>query len=186
MEEIPQLIKKEDIYQVIPKETIREVLGEYQFDFELSNHGFGHWTRVLENGLIIADMNNANKKVIIVFSFFHDLARISEEKDSEHGLYGAELLIKYKKELNLNKEEFLECYEACKYHSSIFHHDNKNIATCWDADRLDLMRNGIYPLPEKLNTYVAKQSGIIVLCNKKAIQQVVPEWASDLFVDIFI
>jgi uncharacterized protein len=186
MEEIPQLIKKEDIYQVIPKSTLQKILKEYNLDLNRSNHGFGHWTRVLENGLIIADMNNANKKVIITFSFFHDLARISEEKDSEHGMYGAELLKKYKNELRLNKVEFADCYEACENHSTIIHHENKDIATCWDADRLDLMRNGIYPLPEKLNTYVAKQSGIIVLCNKKAIQETIPEWASELMSDIFI
>lgn len=179
--ELPKLIRKEDIFSVVPKKIMKELIKSFKLNINSGFHGYSHWARVLENGLIIASMNGANKKVIIAFSFFHDICRENEEKDPEHGPRGAEALMLYKNDLGLTDEEIKLAFEACYNHTNVIHSDNLTIGTCWDADRLDLMRVGIYPDVKYLNTQIAKEPALIVICNKKALDFVTPNWAIELF-----
>jgi uncharacterized protein len=64
-------------------------------------------------------------------------------------------------------------------------HPDVTIQTCWDADRLDLGRVGIYPDPKRLCTEVAKRSETIEWADDRASLGVVPEivlveWGIDL------
>jgi uncharacterized protein len=43
-------------------------------------------------------------------------------------------------------------YEACAKHSLGSRSTNPTIGVCWDADRLDLHRLGIWPLPQFIST----------------------------------
>jgi uncharacterized protein len=64
---------------------------------------------------------------------------------------------------NLSDEYFLYLLEAIRYHTHVINTDNIHIATCWDADRLDLGRVGVIPKEEFMNTdigrVIAKRGG---------------------------
>jgi uncharacterized protein len=69
--------------------------------------------------------------------------------DDGHGARGA----KYAAHLrgvvyDLNDEELDLLHYACVWHTNGMVHENSTIATCWDADRLDLGRCGIMPDPK--------------------------------------
>jgi uncharacterized protein len=52
---------------------------------------------------------------------------------------------------------FDQLVEACTFHTERHHSSDATIATCWDADRLDLGRVGITPREKYLNTNLAKR-----------------------------
>lgn len=53
---------------------------------------------------------------------------------------------------------------ACRYHTVVEFSDDATIATCWDADRLDLWRVGIDTNPERMNTVMARSPDFINRC----------------------
>jgi uncharacterized protein len=57
----------------------------------------------------------------------------------------------------LSDESFEILHYACTWHTGGRHHENPTIATCWDADRLDLDRCGITPDPDYMSTNLAKK-----------------------------
>ena len=74
-------------------------------------------------------------------------------KNDGHGTRGAE----YAKTLHgvaydLSNDRFELLYYACVRHTDGEHHDDPTIATCWDADRLDLGRVGMVPDPDFMST----------------------------------
>ena len=73
----------------------------------------------------------------------------------------------------LEDKEFSQLYEACADHTEGVSHDDSTIATCWDADRLDLGRVGIHPDPARLCTEVARQASIIDWAHTRAVEDVV-------------
>ena len=50
------------------------------------------------------------------------------------------------------------------------------IQTCWDADRLDLIRAGITPDPNHLCTAAAKEPKIIRWANARSKNGTIPEF----------
>lgn len=177
------MITKEDIYKVIPKKILKQIIKEYELDIYKGIHGIDHWSRVLINGLKIAENNNANKNIIIAFSFFHDVRRVRECGDPEHGLRGAKYIQTFKYKINLNKEELEKTMIACEGHSSIIHHEDIDIATCWDADRLDLYRVGVKPDSEFLNTEFAQDKNNICDATKRS-WLVREDWVINLLNDL--
>lgn len=155
------MITIDDIYAVIPKKILYEIIVNFELNVFNGVHGIDHWYRVLINGLKLAEKNGANKKVIIAFAFFHDIKRINEDSDPEHGARAAKLLLKYKYKINLNKEELKKTMDACYGHTSEKFSSDLDIATCWDADRLDLYRVGLVPSPEYLSTDYGKEEDTI-------------------------
>jgi uncharacterized protein len=120
-------------------------------------HGPAHWARVERNGVYLCQQNGADEEVIRLFALFHDSMRLDDDRDPEHGLRGAEYaksLLNQEYELPSDKFELL--YEACENHSRGRSTDNKTIGTCWDADRLDLRRVNIRPLPNFMHSNEAK------------------------------
>ncbi len=175
---------KENIYAVIPKHIIKKIFNDFELNLTQSHHGIYHWARVIQNGRLIAEQNKANINVIIAFAFFHDCQRMNEESDPDHGLRGGTYMLKFENQLNLSKEEISKVFEACEGHTDIIHHHDKDISTCWDADRLDLMRVGIYPNPQKLNNEAAKNAGLISYLSKNAFNQVELGWVNALIADV--
>jgi hypothetical protein len=53
---------------------------------------------------------------------------------------------------DLPNDRFELLYYACVWHTDGEHHDDPTIATCWDADRLDLGRVGMVPDPDFMST----------------------------------
>jgi uncharacterized protein len=118
-----------------------------------SVHGPDHWRRVERNGLLLASRTGADVAVVRLFALFHDSRRENDGWDDGHGARGAE----YAKILrgtafDLTDDRFGMLHYACVWHTEGEHHDDPTIATCWDADRLDLGRVGVIPDPQYMST----------------------------------
>ena len=121
-------------------------------------HGPDHWRRVERNALILASQSGANVSVVRLFALFHDSCRENDDYDPDHGKRGAALAIAWRRKyFDLPDELFELLHYACNWHTDRHHHEDPTLATCWDADRLDLGRVGITPHPKYLNTGLAKE-----------------------------
>jgi uncharacterized protein len=121
-----------------------------------SIHGLSHSIRVERNGRLISEKTGANLKVLRMFAYYHDLRRLNNGHDPEHGLRAARLLesLRDYPMLELNTKELDELCFACEHHTKMLRTGNVTIDACFDADRLDLNRVGIVPLPERMATEI--------------------------------
>jgi uncharacterized protein len=118
-----------------------------------SIHGPDHWQRVERNALEIAKDSGADVTVIRLFAIFHDSQRLTDSTDPEHGLRAANWAKRLRGEhIPLDDDRFDTLCEACIWHDAGRVTDDPTIGTCWDADRLDLVRIGIQPLPRLMST----------------------------------
>jgi len=108
-------------------------------------HGIYHWRTVERNGHYLAQYIGADTKVISYFAHFHDCMRENENVDPKHGYRGAMFAAEHKGTLGLTDSQFDMLMRACKGHTHGQHSSCTTIATCWDADRLDISRVGITP-----------------------------------------
>lgn len=124
-----------------------------------SDHGPAHWHRVERFGLQLAAETGADPTVVRLFALFHDAARVAEDADPGHGTRGAALAARFHRQglLPLDPRRLGLLLEACDGHTRVIHHDDPTIATCFDADRLDLLRYGMRVDPRYLNTKAAKR-----------------------------
>jgi uncharacterized protein len=113
-------------------------------------HGLDHWFRVWKNAqLLIGKEPRASLEVIALYSLFHDSMRINDGHDPDHGFRGYKLWERFHQQHDLkdflsdNEKELF--FEACVEHNRGLRTTNPTIAVCWDADRLDLHRKGIWP-----------------------------------------
>lgn len=84
--------------------------------------------------------------------------RINDGTDPNHGLRGGEFAKSIRDELEMiSNEQFEKLYFACKWHTDKHFNDDITIATCWDADRLDIGRVGVLPDVKFINTEPAKE-----------------------------
>ena len=120
---------------------------------EYSIHGPAHWRRVERNGLLLATRTGADATLVSLFAVFHDSRRENEGWDKGHGARGAELARLLRGQLfDLTDDDFEILHYACTWHTEGKHHEDPTIATCWDADRLDLGRVGIIPSRKFMST----------------------------------
>ncbi len=127
------------------------VLGSY------SIHGPDHWQRVERNGLEIAKDSGADVIVVRLFAILHDSHRLTDSTDPEHGLRAANWAKRLRGEhFELDDDRFDLLSEACIWHDAGRVTDDPTIGTCWDADRLDLVRVGIQPLARLMSTAKGK------------------------------
>lgn len=149
-----------------PVEIDSDLLDYIRKSFKLgvdSLHGYSHWMRVCENGLRLASLNGANKRIIILFSFIHDIARENEGYDYQHGPRAASILRSeiQGRYLHLDEDDLDLLAEACAGHTNGHCLADLTVQTCWDADRLDLGRADIEPDPDRLCTPEARDPEII-------------------------
>ena len=137
-------------------------------------HGVSHWERVERNGLMLAT-DEVNRTVVRLFAYLHDKWRVDDWEDLEHGKRAAENLPALRGTLLecLTDEEFELLRKACELHTVCHSTGNPTIDACFDADRLDLMRVGIMPDPEKMATergkfYAADLKQLYVDAGRKA------------------
>ena len=166
------------------KPIVHAILEEYALPWA-GTHGVGHWARVLENGLRLANTTRANIEVVQLFAIFHDARRVNEGVDDGHGQRGADLAAELRHLFKLPDADFELLYEACAAHTDGLTEADVTIQTCWDADRLDLGRVGIMPERMRLCTKAAKTREMIRWADGWAAFEVVPdlvkgEWGIDL------
>ena len=146
-------------------------------------HGIGHWARVLDNGLRLAEDSGADPAVIRYFAIFHDSRRQNESVDPGHGVRGARLARELRAQIDLPNEDFERLVLACEGHTTERFSPDVVIQTCWDADRLDLLRAGIQPHPKFLGTELAKDPRVIEWANQRSLKQVVPDYVYSVWLD---
>ncbi len=133
-------------------------------------HGAGHWARVRENGLRLAESTGARADVVELFAFLHDARRRNEWVDDGHGTRGAELACTLRGDaFDLDEAGMLLLLEACSGHTDGKLTDEPTLGTCWDADRLDLPRCGIIPVPRRLSTLAARDPAVREWARKRAV-----------------
>ena len=102
---------------------------------------------------MFAKETGADETIVTLFSIFHDCRRENEHIDDGHGLRGADLAITMRGiYFDLSDNSFEILINACANHTDGQPTSTITIATCWDADRLDLPRVGIIPDPERMCT----------------------------------
>ncbi len=132
------------------------------------DHGIRHWVRVRANGLLLAARTGADPEVVSCFALVHDLERENECHDPDHGLRAAEMAERISDRFfGLDSRQIAMVCAACEGHSGGHIVSHATIATCWDADRLDLARVGITPSPERLCTAAARDPDFLA----RAIQR---------------
>ena len=130
----------------------------HQFRLDLNDiHGIAHWSRVQYFGLKIAKKENARLDVVKLFALLHDSQRLSDKYDPEHGNRAVMFAHEIRGELfDLDNHGFDLLCEALAEHSNGFTKADVTVQTCWDSDRLDLGRIGVYPNEKFLCTSTAK------------------------------
>ena len=122
------------------------IRDEFALDWNEGIHGVNHWSRVLYHGKKIGKIRKADLLVVELFAFLHDSCRVHDGEDKEHGEQAAKFAYYQQGVFFQLKPKQLDklCF-ALRHHSDGKVSTDKTIQTCWDADRLDLGRVGIYP-----------------------------------------
>jgi uncharacterized protein len=137
------------------------VRARFQLDWR-GIHGAAHWSRVRHNGLLLAERTGADSHVVELFALFHDSCREHDGGDPLHGDRSADWLLDIgAARLGIGQEQLLLLEAACRGHSHGGLDAEPTVQVCWDADRLDLARVGIMPLPERLCTAAARDGEVI-------------------------
>jgi len=124
-----------------------------------SIHGSPHWRRVARLGLRIAELEGADALVVALFAVCHDVARVHDGPDFEHGPRAAELVTTtLAPRLGLEPAQLDRLLQAVSGHTDGKVSDDPTIGACWDADRLDLVRIGFEVQPKLLSTRAALTS----------------------------
>lgn len=123
-----------------------------------SIHGPTHWRRVALLGLRIAACEEADALLVGLFAACHDVARIHDGRDHEHGpraaLWVADELAP---RLPLGAARLHKLLFAIRNHTEGHTTPDVTVGTCWDADRLDLVRIGFPIDPARLSTATARE-----------------------------
>lgn len=164
-------------------DELYQLLGAIRRQYRLSwtgMHGVGHWARVLETGLRLASVTGADPEVVTLFALFHDACRRNDNHDPRHGVRGAELAATILAPHFAGRPRQLELLlEACTHHTEGRTDAEVTVATCWDADRLDLLRVGIRPEPHRLCTPAARDTEVLAWANDRARRHLVPSLVED-------
>ena len=125
-------------------------------------HGLAHWQRVCENGLRLVAETGADAEIVELFAFLHDACRQSDGRDLEHGPRAAGLVRSLQGALlHLGNADLDLLAYACEHHTRGWTEADLTVQVCWDADRLDLGRIGIWPDPARLCTPAARDPALV-------------------------
>lgn len=137
-----------------------------------SIHGISHWDRVAKNADVLCT-SDVDSLVVKAFAYIHDVERINESDDCQHGHRAALLVDEIRSSVLsfLNDLEIEQLKEACRLHTLRLKTEDATVNACFDADRLDLGRVGITPNPNKMATVEGR-----VLAEKLALDDSEEDW----------
>ena len=166
--DLRQAIFTPEVSNVVTQDTINYCCQLYKLD-HFGDHGFIHWMRVLFNGRLLASKTGANLKIVELFCLLHDTHRHDEWSDPEHGARAADFVAELFSQPNnpfkvqLSDKELSILLRALRYHTGGMPSQSNGvtIGTCWDADRLDIDRVGLYPKAKYLSTKHARNHDVI-------------------------
>lgn len=138
-------------------------------------HGPRHWARVADFGALLAELEDLERHathLVAAFAWCHDLARVSDGADPDHGRRGAVLFPEVARVVfpELDGDDIALVSAAIRDHNAgetaaqalaagripVAGWDRRvaeTIVGCaWDADRLDLTRLGRMPHPDRMST----------------------------------
>lgn len=164
---------------IINIEILKEIKNHYQLDW-YGTHGVIHWSRVYDNGMRLAEQDGVNRKVVQLFSIFHDSQRRNENTDENHGGRGAQLALKLRDMCAVTDDEFKLLVTACSLHTAAASHDDITVQVCFDADRLDLGRVGKIPNPSYLCTPLAKNRKTLDWAYRRSLAHTLPDTPFDV------
>lgn len=126
-------------------------------------HGPEHWNRVRAHGLSQARAAGVDPLLSHLFALVHDSQRENDDLDPEHGPRAAKWIHDNPALFDfLGEDDVRALMRACELHSTGEISDERlDVMACWDADRLDLWRVGIEPLPNYLCLDNAKRASVI-------------------------
>ena len=148
--------------KLITPALMREIRGQFRLDWT-GIHGAAHWARVRYHGVWLARQLGADVRIPSIFAVLHDSQRQNDGHDPQHGPRAAEYAAWARKRglFELDDAAFELLKIACIGHSDGHTQADVSVQVCWDADRLDLGRVGIYPDSRRLCTSPAKHAGVI-------------------------
>src|SRR5689334_11236307 len=102
---------------LITPTLMRAIRGQYRLSWR-GIHGAGHWARVLENGLRLAEVTGARVEVVQLFAVLHDACRFYDDWDPQHGPRGSALAAELQGiHFNLSKKDLSLLRTACELHA---------------------------------------------------------------------
>lgn len=138
-------------------------------------HGVAHWARVAANGRVLAEHTGADPGVVELFAWLHDSCRLDDARDPDHGPRAAAWAHELRGTwFDLDDARFELLVAACELHTRGHVEADITIATCWDADRLDLGRVGTVPDPRYLCTEPARDPDLIQWALRRSLAEGVP------------
>ena len=155
-------------------QSVGLALGYFELD-RTSIHGPMHWARVLENGMLLAKLNGVSELVVGLFALWHDSHRHNDEADIFHGPRASKTVRNLG--LGLGGADLILLAEAIAGHTNRLHSTNLTLATCWDADRLDISRCAREINPDFLTTPAAKRPDVIAWAQERGSAGHVPSFA---------
>ncbi|MBR5638747.1 MAG: hypothetical protein IKW83_03180 [Muribaculaceae bacterium] len=116
-------------------------------------HGVRHWDRVAKFGEMLFEAG-ADRDVILAFAYLHDSERRNNGEDIDHGKRASNLIdaIRHSQLYFLNDSQIAKLKRACELHTVEHRTGDITVDICFDADRMDLLRVGIRPLPDRMAT----------------------------------
>jgi len=144
---------------MINKGLLEAITAQFQLP-NSSIHGLTHWKNVAVIGRYLSARTMADEVVVSHFAYLHDSKRKTEDYEPDHGLKARLLGLELAKGglIQLSQKQLHQLFTACEIHSdSQAKVDDVTIATCLDADRIDLLRLGIMPEEELLYTPAGKE-----------------------------
>ena len=136
-------------------------------------HGNTHWQRVAALGLALAEGDpDIDYELVVLFAMTHDAMRSDDGRDPDHG-HRAVPFVRHLG-LALGTDRLARLCVAVARHSLGETTTDPTIGACWDADRLDLYRLGVFPRHDLLSTARADTSEM--RGRARALQVAPPTW----------
>ena len=107
-------------------------------------HGLRHWHGVQAFGraILTGDGRDSSENLLLIdlFGLLHDVARLGDGRDPDHGVRAGVIVRMLDKLESVSCEIVENLARACETHVQGKRPENYIVGACWDADRLDLSR----------------------------------------------